>query len=90
MDIRANPFQVAFAAVVSSGGSLGYTVQSTLDDVYATGFTASSANWINHSTVAAQSTTQSGNYAFPVNAIRITATGYVSGTVTLQVNQSQF
>ena len=89
MDIKANPFSVAFVCVVAAGSTLTYKVQSTLDDVFDPNYNPATGNWIDHATVTGQSATASGNYAFPVNAIRLNVTAFTSGSVAITVNQSQ-
>lgn len=43
----------------------------------------------NHATVVAQTTTQSGNFAFPCTACRIVNTAWTSGTSSLTANQGR-
>lgn len=70
-------------AAVVSGGAATYTIQHTLDDVLG-GVTATA---FDHDTLVAQTTSQDGNYAFPIAAIRINQTAG-AGTVTLTVLQA--
>lgn len=85
LDTYQDPFNVGFGAVVT--GTATYTVQHTFDDPLADGFTPSSATWFDHEFVTAATTSQDGNYAFPVRAIRISqASG--SGSVALTVIQA--
>lgn len=72
MDTYISPFNVGFGVVVT--GTVTYSVQHTFDDVFAATYVPASGNWFNHPTVAAATTTQDGNYAFPVSAIRINVT----------------
>lgn len=81
MNIYATPFNVGFGVVVS--GTVNYTVQHTFDNPQ----TAASLTWFDHPTVAAQATSQDGNYAFPVMAIRLTVNSG-GGTATMTVIQS--
>lgn len=78
MDRKQNPFQVGFAVVVS--GVLTYSVEHTLDDILNGPLTAATATWFPNATVAAQTTSKDGNYAYPVTAIRLNVTAYTSGT----------
>jgi hypothetical protein len=60
-----SPFNVGFGVVVT--GTVNYTVQHTFDNPQ----TVASPTWFSHPTVAAATTSQDGNYAFPVAAIKI-------------------
>ena len=64
MNTNISPFNVGFGVVVT--GTVNYTVQHTFDDP-GIGFTT----WFDHPSVAAESTSQDGNYAFPVTGIKI-------------------
>ena len=85
MNVNTSPFNVGFGVVVS--GSVTYTVQHTFDDVWSPTFNASTTNWFNHPTVAAQTAAADGNYAFPVTAIRLKTTAG-SGTATMTLIQA--
>jgi len=85
MDTYISPFNVGFGAVVT--GTATYSVQHTFDDVFASTYVAASGNWFNHPTVVGVSTTQDGNYAFPVAAIRFNITAG-TGSVDAVVIQS--
>ena len=81
-DFYANPYNVGMGVVVN--GTVNYTVQHTFDDVLNASVTPT---WFNHPSLAAQTATADGNYAFPVRAIRIFLNSG-SGTVTLTIIQS--
>lgn len=85
MNIHTSPFNVGFGVVVS--GTITYTVQHTFDDVWSPTFNPATANWFDHPTVAAQTAKADGNYAFPVNAIRLKTTAG-SGTATMTLIQA--
>jgi hypothetical protein len=85
-DYIISPFNIGMAVVVS--GTLTYTVQHTFDDVFAPGFDPATATWIDHSTLAAQSTTKDSNYAFPVRGIRLNVTAYTNGSATINLVQA--
>lgn len=74
-----SPFNIGFGVVVT--GTVTYTVQHTFDDVYASTFTPATANWFSHPTVAAATTSQDGNYAFPVRGIRVNLTAGTGSVV---------
>jgi len=84
VDHYASTSTIALAVVVS--GTVTYTVQHTFDDVFASTFVPASATWIDHATLAAQTTTKDGNYAYPPRAVRVTNTAG-TGTSTLILNQ---
>jgi len=79
LDYRQSPFNVGFGCVVSGGGSLTYKVEHTFDDTNDTTITPTA---FTHSTVSGNTANADGNYAFPVQAVRITVTVYGSGSVT--------
>lgn len=81
VDWRSNPFNLSFGCVVVSG-SPTYKVEHTFDNpmdpaVTPTAFT--------HEFITASTTSDDGNYAFPVRGIRLTVTG--TGVVTMTVIQ---
>lgn len=81
-DHYVSPFNVALSVVVT--GTITYTVQYTFDDVFAAGFTASTANWTPHPSLTSQSTTLSSNIAYPVRGIRLnTSAGTGNATLTI-------
>jgi hypothetical protein len=84
MDPYISPFNVGFGVVVT--GTVSYKIQHTFDDLQ----TVASPNWFTHPSFStAQSTTQDGNYAFPVAAIKIlTDANTNTGTVKLTVIQA--
>lgn len=81
MNIHANPFNVGFAVEVT--GSATYDVEHTFDDILA----GATAVVHKHETLVGQTTTQDGNYAFPVAGIRVTITAG-AGSVALKVIQA--
>ena len=80
MNTNCTPFNVGFGVIVS--GTVDYTVQHTFDDP-AVGFTT----WFSHPSVAGETTSQDGNYAFPVTGIRLTVNSG-GGTATLKLIQA--
>lgn len=69
-DIDRNPISIGFGCDVT--GTANYTVEHTFDNIQAPGFSAASAKWYPHPTVAALTADEDGTYAFPVRAIRVT------------------
>lgn len=82
MNTYASPFNVGFGVIVS--GACNYTVQHTFDDVW----TGTPTKWFDHPTIAAKTTDQDGNYAFPVTAIRVVGNATTTGTITLKLVQA--
>tara|TARA_R110002126_G_scaffold289905_1_gene445850 strand:+ start:50 stop:370 length:321 start_codon:yes stop_codon:yes gene_type:complete len=81
LDTYISPFNVGFAVVVT--GTVTYSVQHTFDNPFAAGFTPASATWFNHEDLVAQTTSQDGNYAFPVRAIRVNQTAGSGSTSSI-------
>lgn len=79
-DYLTAPFALGIAVKVT--GTVNYTVQHTFDDVFDPNFNPATATWIDHATLAAQTTTKDSNYAFPVRGIRLVVN---SGTGTAQL-----
>lgn len=88
MDQYISPFNVGLSVNLSAGASLTYTVEHTFDDVFSPTFNPSTAKWYPHATLASQTASGTGNYAYPVSAIRLNVTPYASGTATLNVLQA--
>jgi hypothetical protein len=84
-DHYVSPFNIALNVVVT--GTITYTVQYTFDDVFASNFTAASANWTNHPSLTAQTATKDSNIAYPVRGIRLT-TSAGTGTAALTIIQA--
>lgn len=82
MDFRAQVFNVGFGCEVT--GTVTYSVQHTFDDIYNTTLTPV---WFNHAFVNAATTSQDGNYAFPIRAMRLNITAG-TGSVTMNVIQT--
>jgi hypothetical protein len=80
-DTYISPFNVGFGVVVT--GSVNYTVQHTFDNPQ----TNPSPTWFSHPTVAAATTSQDGNYAFPVAAIKVLVNSG-AGTATMTLIQA--
>lgn len=81
MDTKQSPFSVGIGVTVT--GTATYTVEHTFDDVLG----GATPVWLPNATLAAATTSQSGNYAFPVTAIRLNVTAWTSGNVVMTVLQ---
>lgn len=83
VDYKQAPFSIGFGAVVS--GTITYTIEHTFDDIFDSTITPTA---FSHGTVAAKTTNQDGNYAFPIRALRINNTAG-TGSTTLTILQGQ-
>ena len=84
-DYHLNPFNIGVGVKVT--GTVTYTVEHTMDDVFAETFNPATATWYPHTTLAALTANAVGNYAFAVRGIRLTvASG--TGTATMTLVQS--
>lgn len=77
VNTHVTPVNVGFSVVLNTA-TVTYTVQHTLDDVQDSGITPDA---LDHTDVAAETTTQYGDYAFPIRALRLEMTGFSAGTV---------
>lgn len=95
MDYFQNPFQVSVACIIGAAAGT-FSVQHTLDFplVYSPTFNGVSgqinnatatATWFNNSGITAQTTSITGNYAFPVAAIRLNVLNAVATTVVTAI-----
>lgn len=89
-------YPVDFNSVTGGGISLGVTVtgtinfdvQHTLDDIFESTTAAQNARWFDHSTIAADTASVDGNYAFPIRAIRFLTNSVTTGaTVVFSILQ---
>ena len=81
MNLDSTPFNVGFGVVAT--GTVTYTVQHTFDNPW----TTTNPVWFDHPTVAGETASADGNYAFPVAAIKVVVTAG-SGTAQLTVIQA--
>ena len=88
MDTYQDPFNVGVAVALSAGATLTYTVQHTVDDVFAPGFNPATATWYPHATLAAKTASSDGNYVIPVTGIRLNVTAYTNGSATMTLVQA--
>jgi hypothetical protein len=88
LDQYISPFNVGLGVSLSAGASLTYTVQHTFDDIWSPTFDPATANWFSHATMVSKTTSFDGNYAYPVTAIRLNVTVWVSGTATMTAVQA--
>jgi hypothetical protein len=79
-DHYVSPFNVALGVQVS--GVVNYTVRYTFDSVFAASFDPTTANWVDHPSLTAQTTTKDSNIAYPVQGIQLVIN---SGTGTARL-----
>lgn len=73
---------------VSITGTINYDVQHTLDDIFASTTATQTANWFDHSSIAAKTASSDGNYAFPIRAVRMLVNSVTNGaTVSFTILQ---
>lgn len=77
-------FGVGMGLVITGTGT--YKIQHTFDNVMDAAVTPT---WFDHPVVTGKTASIDGNYAFPVRAVRLTATAYTSGAGTLTVVQGR-
>lgn len=80
LDPSKNPFAVSIGVVATS--TISYTVQHTFDPW------GSITTWFDHETLAAQTASADGNYAFPVTAVRLKVNSVTGGTAIMTVIQA--
>ena len=90
-DHYKDPFNVTIGVVFSPGAVATVKVQFCLDDpasfLSTTTYNAN-ATWYDHVTLTALNANSTGNFGFPVRAIRTNVTAYTSGTITTTVIQA--
>jgi hypothetical protein len=82
IDTYQNPFNAGIGVIVS--GTVNYTIQHTFDDVQNSAVTPT---WFSHPSLAAQTASADGNYAFPVVAIKLLVNSG-DGTATATIIQA--
>ena len=90
-DIMRNPFNIGIGVSCALGGvATTYNVEHSFDDYLAPTYVSSSATWFPNSGITAASSNTTGNYAFPVRAIRlnVTTAGSSTQTVTMTLIQA--
>jgi hypothetical protein len=88
-DIFRNPFNIGISVAVNSTG-ITFSVESTMDyNGFSSAFISTAANWFPNSGLTAQTSGGTGNYAYPVTAIRLNVTaGSSTGTATITCIQA--
>ena len=81
IDYLLTPVSVGFGVVAT--GTVNYTVQHTFDEA----IRGTPTNWFDHATIAAQTTSKTGSYDFPISAIRVTVNSG-TGSAALTVLQA--
>ena len=84
-DNYISPFNVTLGVTVT--GTVNYTVQYTFDNVFASGFDPSTANWVDHPSLTSQTATKDSNIAYPVTGIRLLVNSG-TGTTRLTIIQA--
>jgi len=89
-DLMLTPFNIGIGVTCSStSAATSYNVEHSFDYTGSSAFISSNATWFQNSTLSAASSNLSGNYAFPVTAIRLNVTaGSSQGSITLTAIQA--
>ena len=77
-DVHLNPFNIGFGIVVAT--TARFTVQHTFDNIITT--SADQVTWFPHEFVVQASANIDGNYAFPMQGIRVEISAANEGGVT--------
>ena len=88
LDHYMTPFEVRVVCAITAGANLTYGLDMTLSDVMADGFMEDDAVIFDHGTVNAETASVNGVIDKVVRAVRLAVTGFVGGTVTMQLAQS--
>jgi hypothetical protein len=87
-DYMVRPFNIGIGCVTASS-STTFNVEHTFDYTGSSTFISTAATWMINSGISAISCNISGNYAYPVSAIRLNVTaGSSTNTVTLTIIQA--
>lgn len=78
------PFNVSLGAVIN--GTITYTIQHTFDNILDPVIAQGVITPFDNANMTGQTTNSSGNYAFPVTAVRINVTAG-TGSVALTIHQ---
>jgi hypothetical protein len=89
-DIMQTPFNIGIGCVINSTSAItSYNIEHSFDYTGSSVFISSNATWFQNSTISAASSNVTGNYAFPVTAIRPNVTaGSSTGTLTVTLIQA--
>lgn len=89
-DVTQTPFAIGIGCVCNSTSAItAYNVEHSFDYTGSSIFISSNATWFQNSTISQASSNLTGNYAFPVSAIRLNVTaGSSSATVTMTALQA--
>lgn len=83
-DTFVSPFNIGFYVTLVGAGSANYTVQHTYTDPFAVDLTNSAnGTWINHEFLTSATTSDDGNYAFPIRALRVVISSAASASATI-------
>lgn len=85
-DMFMAPFAIGVGTVLNSG-SANWTVQHTFDNIYNSNASGASLTWFANSGITGKSANTDGNYAFPVQGIRLLINSG-TGSVTMTVIQA--
>lgn len=89
-DLTRVPFNIGVAVTCNStSAATAYNVEHSFDYTGSSVFISTAATWFQNSTLSAASSNLTGNYAFPVTAIRLNVTaGSSQGNITMTAIQA--
>lgn len=89
-DITRTPFNIGIGCVCNSTSAItAYNVEHSFDFTGTSQFISSNATWFQNSTISQASSNLTGNYAFPVSAVRLNVTaGSSIGAITMTAIQA--
>src|SRR4051794_30250871 len=74
-DVMLKPFNIGIGVTCNSTSAItSYNVEHSFDYTGSSVFISTAATWFQNSTLSAASSNLSGNYAFPVSAVRLNVT----------------
>jgi hypothetical protein len=84
-DTFKNPFNIGIGCVVT--GTVNYTIEHTFENVMSPTYNPATATWFPNSGITTKTANTDGNYAYPVNGIRLTVNSG-TGSVTAYILQA--
>lgn len=79
LDYKQKYFSVSTQVIVT--GTVTYTLQYTLDDIFSSTYSAGSGHWFDHPQMSAQTTSGCVAIDYPIRAVRINQTAGSGSTV---------
>jgi hypothetical protein len=89
-DLMLTPFNIGIGVTCNSTSAITtYNVEHSFDFTGSSVFISSNATWFQNSTLSGASSNLTGNYSFPISAIRLNVTaGSSQGNITTTCTQA--